>query len=272
MRLLFPSLLSCLLLATAAGQEGSSGWKRPEIKGRPLEGLRVALDIGHYRLKPGATSARGKTELSFNQATTRTIAKVLEGAGAKVIVVNAEATVSALADRPAIAAKAGADCFVSIHHDSVNDKYLRKWTHEGVLRDYADNFRGYSVFASSKNPEAERSRQLALRLGAALHATGLRPTLHHAEPIQGENRPLLDKQTGVYEFTDLVVLKSATMPAILLECGVIVHREEELLVQDPAYQELLGLALVQALAEVFPAKAVEKPGLKGLFKGGKGKG
>ena len=51
------------------------------------------------------------------------------------------------------------------------------------------------------------------------------------------------------------------MPAILLECGVIIHREEELLVQDPAYQDLIAHAVVKALATVFPR---EKK--KGLFK------
>ncbi len=260
-------LLACLApFLPVAAQDGAT-WKKPEFKGQPLAGLRVALDVGHYRLKPGARSARGLPELGFNTATARVIASVLERAGAKVILVNADGTVSSLKERPAIAARGKADCFISIHHDSVNDKYLRKWIHEGVERDYADNFRGYSVFASAKNPKAEKSRELALSVGAALHGAGLRPTLHHAEPIQGENRPLLDERTGVYEFTDLVVLKSATMPAILLECGVIIHREEELLVQRPEYQDLIAHALVQALAEVFPAKG--KKGLKGIF-GGKG--
>ena len=56
-------------------------------------------------------------------------------------------------------------------------------------------------------------------MGSALIESGLKPALHHAEPIKGENRPLLDEHTGVYEYTDLVVLKAAEMPAILLECG-----------------------------------------------------
>lgn len=260
-------LALCLAFLTSLlptlGQEAATGKSR--IEGQPLAGLRVAVDIGHYQLKPGARSARGRPELDFNQATARVIASALEAAGAKVILVNAEGTVSSLKERPAIAARGKADCFISVHHDSVNDKYLRKWIHEGVERDYADNFRGYSVFTSAKNPQAEKSRELALRVGAALYEAGLRPTLHHAEPIQGENRPLLDEKTGVYEFSDLVVLKSATMPAILLECGVIIHREEELLVQQPDYQSRIALALVQALAETFPSK--EKKGLKGLFGG-----
>ncbi|MBL9160604.1 MAG: N-acetylmuramoyl-L-alanine amidase [Verrucomicrobiales bacterium] len=261
------ALLLCISPLFATGEEGTdpAKWKKPEFTGQPLAGLRVALDVGHYRLKPGAMSARGVPELSFNLATTRVIAGVLEKAGATVIVVNADGLVSSLAERPEIAAREKADVFISIHHDSVNDKYLRKWTHGGVERDYADNFRGYSVFTSSKNAKAGISRELALKVGAALYGSGLRPTLHHAEPIQGENRPLLDETTGVYEFSDLVVLKSASLPAILLECGVIIHREEEMMVQMPEYQDLIGHALVQALAEVFPAGKREKKGLMKLF-------
>jgi N-acetylmuramoyl-L-alanine amidase len=263
----FPVSLLLLALTLAAPPDtrasDPASWKRHEFTGKPLDGLRVALDIGHNRLKPGAPSARGKNELTFNTETARVIGRVLEKAGARVILVNADGLVATLPERAELAAKEKADCFISVHHDSVNDKYLKKWMHEGVERDYADDFRGYSVFTSEKNAEAEKSRELALRVGAALYDSGLRPTLHHAEPIEGENRPLLDERTGVYEFTDLVVLKTAPMPAILLECGVIIHRDEELLVQDPRYRDLIAHAVVRALAEVFPAR--KKKGLKGLF-------
>lgn len=261
--LLFLALLSSGF--PLRSQEAS--WKPLAFSGKPLEGLRVALDIGHYRLKPGAMSARGVPELAFNSATARSIETVLERAGANIILVNADGSVTSLSERPALAEKEKADVFISVHHDSVNDKYLRKWVHEGVERDYADNFSGYSVFTSSLNARAEKSKELALRVGSALYDSGLRPTLHHAEPIQGENRPLLDERTGVYEFTDLVVLKSAKIPAILLECGVIIHREEETVVQKPEYRDLLGHALVRALSESFPTAAKKKPGIFGIFGG-----
>lgn len=208
-------------------------------------------------------SARGRGEFFFNSDIARVIAGVLERAGAKVILINGDGSMTGLAERGVIAGKEKADCFIALHHDSVNDKYLRTWVHEGVSRPYADNFQGYSVFASSKNAKAERSRALALAVGAALFEAGLKPTLHHNEAIKGENRPLLDARTGVYEFTDLVVLKSAAMPAILLECGVIIHREEELHVQDPAYQDLVAHAIVKALSVVFPRG--KKKGLLKLF-------
>ncbi|NLT71358.1 MAG: N-acetylmuramoyl-L-alanine amidase [Verrucomicrobiaceae bacterium] len=240
------------------------GWTKAEFTGKPLDGLRVALDVGHSRLTLGAISARGRGEFFFNRDSVGVFAEVLERAGARVILINGDGTVTGLAERAILAGKEKADCFISVHHDSVNDKYLRTWTHEGVSRDYADNFRGYSVFASSKNAKAGRSRDLALAVGAALFDSGLKPTLHHNEPIQGENRPLLDERSGVYEFADLVVLKTATMPAILLECGVIIHREDELLARDPAYQDLVGHALVKALSTVFPREQ-KKKGLLRLF-------
>lgn len=237
----------------------ASKWKKYEFSGKPLDGLRVALDVGHSRLSPGALSARGRGEFLFNVSTARVIAEVMTRAGAHVILINGDGAVAGLAERAVLAGKEKADCFISIHHDSVNDKYLKTWIDEGVSRQYADDFRGYSVFTSSKNPKAERSRELALAVGAAVFESGLKPTLHHAEPIKGENRTLLDAPTGVYEFTDLVVLKAAPMPAILFECGVIVHREEELLVEEPAYQDLIAHALVKALGTTF-----SKPRAKGL--------
>ncbi len=248
----------------SGAEESAREWTKATFSGKPLEGLRVALDVGHGRLTLGAISARGRGEFLFNRDSARVFAEVLERAGAVVILINGDGAITGLAERTLLAKKENADCFISVHHDSVNDKYLRTWTHEGVSRSYADNFRGYSVFASSKNVAAGRSRDLALAVGAALFDSGLKPTLHHNEPIQGENRPLLDERTGVYEFTDLVVLKTATMPAILLECGVIIHREEELLVRDPAYQDLVAHALVKALSTVFPREQ-KKKGLRRLF-------
>lgn len=240
--------------------EKSSGWKKYEFSGKPLHGLRVALDVGHSRLTPGAMSARGRGEFLFNLDTARVVSTVLKKAGAHVILVNGDGAIKGLTERAEAAEKEKAECFISIHHDSVNDKYLKTWTHEGVERTYADDFRGYSVFTSSLNAQAEVSQRMARAVGLAMFESGLKPTLHHAEPIQGENRPLLDERTGVYEFTDLVVLKSAKMPAILLECGVIIHREEELLSQDPAYQDLIAHAVVKALEKTFPGR---RP--KGLF-------
>ena len=57
-------------------------------------------------------------------------------------------------------------------------------------------------------------------------------TLHHAEPIGGENRALLDARCGVYQYDDLVVLKDFRSPAVLFEAAVVVNSDEEFVAES----------------------------------------
>ncbi len=99
-----------------------------------LTGLHVALDVGHSKKSQGAISARGRGEFYFNRDTTLVIRKVLETTGAKVTVINEDGSLTGLIERPQRAAKLGAHAFISIHHDSVNDKYLSSWNDDGEKR------------------------------------------------------------------------------------------------------------------------------------------
>ena len=206
----------------------------------------VAVDAGHTSAAPGATSARGIPERTFNLAVAERLVAALRQEGLRAALVGGGADVPA-GERPALAARLGAAALVSIHHDSVQPRYLTSWTVDGALRTYSDRFRGFSVFYSGAGARPEESLRLALRVGDALLALGLAPTLHHAEPIDGEGRPLVDPRRGVYRYDDLAVLRRAEMPAVLVECGVLVHREEELELSDPERQERLARALARAI-------------------------
>ena len=257
-RVLFPFLLVVALAVVGVGSQTASAQEEvlPD-----LAGLHIALDVGHNLTAGGALSSRGRLEFLFNQATARTIAGVLRDAGAKVTVINENGEITGLAERPIQAAKLGADAFLSIHHDSVNDKYLKPWTHEGAALTYCDDFRGYSVFCSRENWRAAQGQTLAREIGAAMLAAGFKPTPHHHEPIPGENRPFIDEATGVYEVTDLIVAKAGKLPSVLLECGVIVNREEELTVQTAAYQRRIGVAVAKAFAAARDRGAFKRFGL-----------
>ena len=126
-------------------------------------------------------------------------------------------------------------------------RYIQKWEFEGKSQHYCDRFQGFSLFYSEKNPRAAASRRLAELMGEELVASGFTPTPHHAEPIPGENRDLVDAEKGVYRFDDLIVLKRAIMPAVLIECGVIVHREEEMYLSSPLYQRQMAGCLTRAV-------------------------
>ena len=131
------------------------------------------------------------------------------------------------------AAARGAALFLSVHHDSVQPHYLEEWTYEGETRRFSDRFAGFSLFVSRRNPDVGASLACASAIGAAMRGAGFAPSLYHAEPIKGESKPFADRANGVHYYDNLVVLHSATQPAVLFEAGVIVNRAEELALRAP---------------------------------------
>jgi N-acetylmuramoyl-L-alanine amidase len=119
---------------------------------------------------------------------------------------------------------------------------------DGVRRPYSDRFSGFSLFVSRANPDPKQSLDCAVAIGAQMRRAGFTPSLHHAEPISGENRPLADPKNGVYFFDDLVVLKTAAMPAVLVEAGIIVNRRDELRLQENKTRHAIAQAIAQGLA------------------------
>jgi len=208
----------------------------------------VAVDIGHSPTLPGATSARGTPEYFFNQMLAGRILAELHARGFtnSFMVQNPDESLD-LVSRTERASRRHADLFLSVHHDSVQPQYLTRWNYNAEPHEFSDRFRGYSIFYSGRNIAAVASHEFCSLLGEALRAHGLTPSLHHAEKIPGESRDLVDPNLGIYRFDDLVVLRTARMPAALLEGGVIVNRYEEIRLKDPAYQQKLSDSVVEAV-------------------------
>jgi len=209
----------------------------------------VAVDAGHGPKRSGAQSARGVPEYAFNRNMAERIVAELRLRGfSKAFLVDEEGKDLSLAERPARANAKNADIFLSVHHDSAQPRYFETWEFQGKTRRYSDRFSGHSLFVSKKNPKFDKSLELARLIGAALRREGLSPTMHHAEKIKGENRELLDRENGVYRYDGLQVLSRARMPAALLECGVIVNRDEETALTDPVRQMRIASAVADAVS------------------------
>ena len=212
------------------------------------EAFVVAVDAGHHRASPGAISARGVPEFEFNRRLATLLLGELRGRGfTAAFGIGASGEPLSLADRAELANRGGADLLISIHHDSVQPRYLSDWRYGGRELKYSDEFSGYSIFYSEKNPAPIRSKLFRQLLGSELRRRGLRPSLHHAEPIPGENRDLIDGEKAIYRFDDLVVLRAAEMPAVLIECGIIVNREEEERLRSPRHQGRIIAAIAGAV-------------------------
>ncbi len=216
-------------------------------------GLTVALDIGHTLAAPGATSARGQPEFLFNQALAHVVLATLTGAGySQSFLVGDSGAPLRLEERTRLARAGGAGLFLSIHHDSVQTAYLSDWEVGGRKQRFSDRFHGFSVFFSTLTAQTAPSQAFATAIGHALTAAGMTPSLHHAEPIPGEGRTLVDPRIGLYRFDELAVLRTASMPAALLESGIIVNRDEELRLGQDATRHLIAAAIHRAVDQVCP--------------------
>lgn len=209
-------------------------------------GTTVAIDVGHSLESPGALSARGRPEFEFNLALAREIEAALSQRGFSTLLVGADGQARALSERTRIAQ--GAAFFLSVHHDSVQPQYLSTWTHEGTERAYSDRYAGFSLFVSRLNPAPQTSLACASAIGAAMRSAGFSPSLYHAEPIPGENKPFADRANGVHFYDNLVVLKTASSPAVLFEAGVIINRDEELELVKPETRRRIAEGVSQGLA------------------------
>ena len=209
----------------------------------------VAIDVGHSNKHPGAMSARGVPEFEFNAALAKVIRDNLTSHGTRVVPIAEDGTVADLRARTAAASDGGATFLLSIHHDSAQPQYFQRWEWQGVERGYADQFSGFSLFVSRKNPQLEDSLRCASTIGAALEQQGFHPSPHHAESVPGESREWANQDNGVYYYDDLIVLKTAAMPAVLLEAGVIVNRHEEQVIQEPATRRAISAAVERGLVD-----------------------
>ena len=208
----------------------------------------VAIDVGHTKDQFGAVSARGKKEYYYNREIADMLhRKIQVNKQLDAFIVNPNGSKITLKERTKIASNKKANLFLSLHHDSVQPQFLLEWEYDQKTNLYSDRYKGYSIFISNKNIKSQKSYRAAKFLGKELKKKGFVPTLHHAERISGENRKLLDKEIGIYEYNDLVVLKSAPMPAILLECGVIVNRKDELFVSSHDYRTNVIDAIIRAI-------------------------
>jgi len=224
----------------------------------PKAEFRVVVDVGHTLDVPGAMSAHGATEYAFNLQLAGDVKQALVDAGfdKTVLLITAVAPLRGLFERVQRANEMRADLFLSIHHDSVPDYLLQTWEYEGQQYGFNDQFPGYALFISNDNPDRAGSLLFGKLLGKALQARGLHYTPHYTQAfMRNRRRELVDADAGVYRYDQLVVLRSTRMPAVLLEAGSIVNRQEELELAGTERRSLTSAAVAAAVEDFCAARA-----------------
>lgn len=203
----------------------------------------MAVDVGHYAAEPGVISASGVPEFEYNLALALDLKAELEKLQLQVRMIGEKGDYAVLHHRTRDAA--GADLFLSIHHDSVKQRLLPR----------AGEFAGFSLFVSRNNPQRRQSLACASRIGRAMKESGFTPSRYHADPELGESRPFADEANGVHYYDNLAVGRSASMPSVLVEVGVIVNREEEGRMRDPSVRRRIAAAVAAGARDCLAKEA-----------------
>ncbi len=176
-------------------------------RAHPLRGRTIAIDPGHPPL--GATGPTGLREADANLAVGLALRRLLEGAGARVVIVRTTDTAIGLYERTTMAERAGAEVLVSIHNNAFPDG-VNPFENNGTSTYY---FQPRSV------------RLGFLVQDALVREMGLR-------------------NLGVGR-GDLALVRPTWMPAILTEGAFLMIPEQENALRTPAFQEAYarGVAL-----------------------------
>jgi N-acetylmuramoyl-L-alanine amidase len=190
----------------------------------------ICLDPGHGGKDKGEI-AGDNNEKKYNLLLAFAVEKQLRQAGFKVVLTRTSDEFIELEDRPALAARAGADLFVSLHYNSGP---------EGV--------RGVEVHCLP--PAGMKSSNKGGGLGGdpayAGNSTDDRNILLAYDLLKAITTSLPVEDIGVKR-ERYVVLRDARMPAVLIEGGFMTDPQDARQIYDPEFRQRMARSIVDGI-------------------------
>jgi N-acetylmuramoyl-L-alanine amidase len=256
-----------------AGQAGppraeasSPGAPVPSLNPPPLAIRTIVIDPGHGGRDAGAVGPTGLREkdvvLDIGLRLRRLIQERL---GIRTVMTRTEDVFVPLEERTAVANRAKADFFVSIHVNAAPKSKAQ----------------GFETYYLSREPSDSEARASAIRENLSVNLEGLKPkeqdtlkailwdmanTLYMkesselAEILLEELDKILKVENRGVKSAPFFVLMGAAMPAVLTEVAFISNPEEERRLQDAEYKERIAEALYAGIAR-FKSRYEQRLGL-----------
>jgi N-acetylmuramoyl-L-alanine amidase len=217
----------------------------PQSPKQPL----VILDPGHGGSNLGATGTTGMHEKQLSLLLATRVADRLRVRGVTVQLTRTGDQTLSLRQRVAIADRAPADLFVSIHANASPTRTQRGYE-TWVLTARGIDIDGRALRSDTTTPRPGVDPDVALILDDIERGASQWEAADLAIRIQRSLRDRRgpDGDRGVRQDAHHVLL-GATMPAVLVEVGFIDHPLEGRQLADPAVQAQLAEAIAEAIAD-----------------------
>jgi N-acetylmuramoyl-L-alanine amidase len=255
-------------LQQASLQIQSDAFVAPEVfEGPPLPGVKpdphkpvIVIDPGHGGVDPGAIGVSGIYEKDIVLDAARELKRQLEASGFYTVFLTRDSDVFLrLAERVEVARNNGADLFISIHADTIEDRSVR----------------GAGVYTLSETASDDEAAELAAKENKADLIAGVDFVNVAYDPVttnilidlaQRETtnassrfaRVLTDSlqehvrlRGNAHRFAGFRVLKAPDVPSVLVELGYMSNAAEEDNLRDTAYRRQFMTGVARAIDAYF---------------------
>jgi N-acetylmuramoyl-L-alanine amidase len=225
---------------------------RPPGSGRPV----VVIDPGHGGIDSGATGKDGLLEKDVTLKFALELARQLRlGARLEPVLTRDKDDFVSLADRVGMAQRHRAALFVSIHADSVREKYVRGATVYTLSDDASD---ALAAALAARENRSDILAGLALEdqpdeVADILFDLARRETknlaIRFAKSLVEDMDEAIPLNSNPWRRASFRVLKAPDVPSVLLELGYLSNKEDEKLFTAATWPEDAAKAVARAVEE-----------------------
>lgn len=230
----------------------------PQVPPRRPDRPVVVLDPGHGGVDPGTIGAGGTYEKTVVLRVAKDIRQRLEATGRYQVVMTRNRDVFVrLHDRVKIARQAGADLFLSIHADAINQRKVRGAT-VYTLSETASDAEAEALAAKENKADVIAGVDLAIHnddVANILIDLAQRDTMNRSAQFATILVPSLKRTVRVrakpHRSAGFRVLKAPDVPSVLIELGYLSNREDEKLLNSQAGRTAMAKAITAAVSRYF---------------------
>ena len=225
---------------------------------RPLHHL-IAIDAGHGGRDPGAIATNGLTEKTLALTFSRELRELLVESGRYRVVMTRESDRKVgLHRRVVIARNAGADLFLSIHLDRLEDREVRGAS-VYTLSDEASDVETAELAARENKADVVADIDLTEgydeEVAKVLISLVQQNTMNCSATLAATLLPELDRVAPLikrpHRFGDFRVLKAPDIPSVLIELGFLSNDQDARRLTSKSHRHELAGAILRALDTYF---------------------
>lgn len=214
----------------------------------------IVIDPGHGGQDPGATSTSGDHEKFLTLAYAISLGKAIESNGKyRVMLTRYDDTFIRLDERVAIARRAKADLFISLHADSHPNPRTHGLSIYTLSETASD--REAAALAAKENKAdiltgvnlEKQSDEIASILIDFAHRETNNSSARFAEDLVSQLKTEIRLLNHTHRFAGFRVLTAPDIPSILIELGYLSNANEEKLLKTNAYKNKLVNAVIRAI-------------------------